>query len=500
MMCFAAHSSARRSARGLEHEDITAQAEVVKRGTGEAWLTAADIPNYLTLKPGNYRALAEFFEGIGIDNPRAGRFHRTWTNTAGTTFTDHVTWIEAATVVHNRYRSVWSTGMGEWINPSPVAVASSDISAARQEAVRERLFQSRGGRVGTGGKGVVALRFDHGVPAFTEHILPMLQARGLPAPQCHHIDDPEADWDQANLNFGSGIEIHSHSWTDRNAVSDTDIRREIVESRQEIERLIPNALVAGWMTPGIGAPGYNGWWDATGIEEKAAFPAQQLIDSTYGTSDISNSVWNALGARHWGHQSIDRDSGFNQYQSLVDQAANTRTGVVLMVHPTFVRDNESYIDFGQYEQVLDYIVEMRDAGRIEVLTVTGMSLTDPSTDYRDNMLHGDLSIWTGWGLGEIRTGNPGAGELKSSVSLANIPHVKGHVREFNLTASGSGVLSIRIHDSNTALLDITREVAVDGESLIRIPVGIPLDGGRIWFAVTAISGDVTVKGPRFQAI
>ena len=444
--------------------------------------------------------LAEFLEGIDIENPRAGRFHRTWTNTTGTTFTDHVMWIESATVVHNRYRSVWSTGMGDWIDPKLVEVGSRDISAARQEAVRERLFQSRGGRVGTGGKGVVALRFDHGVPAFTEHILPMLQARGLPASQCHHVDDPEADWAQANLNFGSGIEVYSHSWTHRDTSSDAGIRKEIVESRQELESLIPNALVAGWMTPGAGSEAYDGWWAATGIEARAPFYEQELIDATYGSADTNSSVWNVLGSRHWGHRSIDRDSGFSQYQSLIDQAADTKTGVVLMVHPTFIRDEASYIDFSEYEQVLDYIVQMRDVGRIEVLTATGMTLADPSTGYRDNMLHGDLSIWSGWGDGAIRSGTPASGELKHSVSLASIPHVKGHVRESTLSASGDGVLRVRIYDSNTGLLDTTRVMSVAGDTIIRIPVGIPRAGVRIWFAVTASSGDVTVADPKFQAV
>ena len=480
--------------------DITGQAEDIKRGTGEAWLTAADIPNYATLKPGNYRALAEFLEGIGIENPRAGRFHRTWTNTSGTNFTDHVTWIETATIVHNRYRSVWSTGMGDWINPAPVAVASSDISASRQEAVRERLFQSRGGRVGTGGKGVVALRFDHGVPAFTEHILPMLEARGLPASQCHHVDDPEASWTQANTNFGSGVEVHSHSWTHRDTTSDMEIRKEIVESRQELESLIPNALVAGWMTPGAGTEAYDGWWAATGLEARAPFYAQELIDSTYGSADTSSSVWNVLGARHWGHRSIDRDSGFSQYQSLIDQAANTKTGVVLMVHPTFIRDQETYIDFSEYEQVLDYIVAQRDAGKIEVLTVAGMTLADPSTDYRDNMLHGDLSLWSGWGSGASRTGDSGSGALSHDVSLANIPQVKGHVREFTIDATGTGALSIRIYDNDVALLDITRSVQVTDSQKIRIPVGIPRGGSRIRFSITCSSGSVTVTNPKLQAV
>lgn len=480
--------------------DIAGQAEVIKRGTGEAWLTAADIPNYATLEPGNYRALAEFLEGIGIENPRSGRFHRTWTNTAGTTFTDHVTWIESAKIVHQRYRSVWTTGMGDWINPTPVAVTSSDISAARQEAVRERLFQSRGGRIGTGGKGVVALRFDHGVPAFTEHILPMLQARGLPASQCHHIDDPEADWAQADVNFGSGIEVYSHSWTHRDTTSDEEIRKEIVESRQELERLIPNALVAGWMTPGAGAEAYDGWWAATGVEARAPFYAQQLIDSTYGSADTAPSVWNPLGSRHWGHRSIDRDTSFSQYQSLIDQAAATKTGVVLMVHPSFIRDNESYIDFSEYEQVLDYIVQMRDAGKIEVLTATGMTLADSSIGYRDNMLHGDLSIWTGWGSGSTRSGTPASGELKHSVSLANVPQVKGHVREFTIDASGAGTLQIRIYDSTTTLLDTTRTVQVTDVQKIRIPVGIPLGGSRIWFTITCSSGSVAVTNPKLQAI
>lgn len=480
--------------------EIARRDERIERGTGEAWLTAADIPNYKILRPGNYRALAEFLEGIGIENPRAGRFHRTWTNNEGTTFTDHVTWIEAATVVHNRYRSVWSNGMGHWITPKPVAVASSDISAARQEAVRERLFQSRGGRIGTDGRGVVALRFDHGMPAFTEHILPMLIERGLPASQCHHVADPEADWTQANVNFGSGIEVYSHSWTHRDTRSDEDIRKEVVDSRYEIERLIPNAFVAGWMTPGASSEAYDGWWAATGVEEKASFYAQQLIDSTYGSADTNSSVWNVLGSRHWGHRSIDRKSGFGQYQSLIDQAADTKTGVVLMIHPTFLRDSSSYIDFSEYEQVLDYIVLMRDAGKIEVLTATGMTLSDPSTGYRDNMFHGGLGIWSGWGVGESRTGTLESGELKHSVSLANIGHVKGHVREFLLNGSGTGVLRIRIYDSNNDLLDIRRDAVIERETTVRVPVGIPRAGKRIWVSLTVVSGTVTVTRPELRSV
>lgn len=43
--------------------ELSTQSERISRGTGEAWLTAADIPNYRTLKPGGYRAPRRIFRG-----------------------------------------------------------------------------------------------------------------------------------------------------------------------------------------------------------------------------------------------------------------------------------------------------------------------------------------------------------------------------------------------------------------------------------------------------
>src|SRR5699024_6641376 len=115
-------------------------------------------------------------------------------------------------------------------------------------------------------------------------------------------------------------------------------------------------------------------------------------------------------------------------------------------------------------------------------------------------VHGDLTIWDGWGSGDSRTGNPDSGTLTHSVSLANIGHVKGHVREFTIDASGAGALQIRIYNSDTSLLDITRTVQVTDAQRIRIPVGIPLGGSRIRFTIACSSGSVAVTNPKLQAV
>ena len=117
---------------------------------------------------------------------------------------------------------------------------------------------SKGGVIGTAGKGVVALRFDDYQNAFGEKIYPLLLARGLPCSMAliSRFNTAQSwgigtTWDEVRNWNRNGVEIWSHG-TDHKDYSQNGyagLYSQIVTSKAEIEA--QNIKVVGWVLPGV---------------------------------------------------------------------------------------------------------------------------------------------------------------------------------------------------------------------------------------------------------
>ena len=386
----------------------------------------------------------------------------------------------------------------EWSSSSSDAFAPAGASSGRENL----LAMSRGGKIGTGGKAVVSLRFDHNMGAFDENILALLRERQLPATMaCYYDmispvpgysnDDSAAagkTWDDIQQNFYRGIEVFSHSYSHQDASTAGAIRHEIVDSRADMEFAMPDVRVHGWAMPGVTGTQYMGWWQAwVDPETRMQHPAGQLLASTYGTYNVSGYGLNELGKAQSRYFGIESNTTAATAKSHIDRAIATTTGVTLMCHPNKI-GTDGYMPLAVFEEILDYIVAKRDAGEIMVLTMGGQAVADPSTGWR----HSLTPKVSGW------SGSP-TGTLSTIVNLSYLHDSGGGMRELAATVTGTGSVKLRVQDTNgTALMDVYQTIPVEDGGTVRLPVGIPRRSKSL--TLTAEASGVTITDIGLYAI
>lgn len=401
---------------------------------------------------------------------------------------------------------------GQWGEEWEETGSSLEIPATAN-AVREKLLASRGGRIGTAGKGAVALRFDHNVSPFQDKILPLLIERGLPASMAHFVNEmnPQPDysgsdetgktWADVTSQFYKGTEVWSHSWSHVDAATNEDIFHEIVDSKTELERVIPEAEVVGWIHPGTTGTQYLGYGPLRGQPEKhASTYAGALIEATYGADNRNGATLAPLGGRHFGNLWLDNASSSTATKNVIDMASASATGVALALHPNTVDKGAGYISTATLIEILDYIVTLRDAGKLEVLTVGGLTASDPGSGWRQNIAPA-LSEWSGWGSGEVRTGTPGGGVLSTSFSLTQHTYMHGTVRECRARAEGTGTISITVKDrTGVSTLLESRDFNIEGETVLHFPFGVARTNNGLRVEVECTAGEVAVSELTIRAL
>ncbi|MGV0328114.1 polysaccharide deacetylase family protein [Corynebacterium guaraldiae] len=386
----------------------------------------------------------------------------------------------------------------EWASSSSDAFAPAGASSGRENL----LAMSRGGKIGTGGKAVVSLRFDHNMAAFDKNIKPRLLERGLPAtmpcfynmivPQPGYTNDDSAaagkTWDDVQQNFYRGVEVFSHSYSHQDAASVAAITKEVSGSRTALEEAMPDVRVHGWAMPGVTGTQYLGWWQAwVDPETRMQHPAGQLLGSTYGTYNVSGYGLNELGKAQSRYFGIESNTTAATAKSHIDRAIATTTGVTLMCHPNKI-GTDGYMPLAVFEEILDYIVAKRDAGEIMVLTMGGQAVADPSTGWR----HSLTPKVSGW------SGGP-TGTLSTTANLSYLHDSGGGMRELAATVTGTGSVKLRVQAANgTVPMDVYRTFTIEDGGTAHLPVGIPRRSTTL--QITAEASGVTITDIGLYAI
>ena len=381
----------------------------------------------------------------------------------------------------------------KWSEAGGSSSGGGSAAAGRADLLRA----SRGGRIGTGGKAVVSLRFDHNLGGFDEKIKPLLLERGIPAtmpcfvdmmnPQPGYSNDDSAaagkTWTDLAQNFYRGIEVFSHSYSHQDAATSEDLEREITQSRSQLESNVPDMRVHGWAMPGVGGTQYMGWWKAwVEPETRLAHPAGQLLGSTYGTYNVSGYGYNELGKAQSRYFGIEDHKTAATAKSYIDQAIATTTGVTLMTHPHKV-GAVGCIPLAAFEEILDYIVEKRDAGEIIVLTMGGQAVADPSTSWRHNLTP-PISKWS-------KSGST----LTTSVTLSRMEDLGGGMRELVAEAEGTGTIKLTVEDpALNVTMKFYRTFNVSGGGTVHMPFGVPRRATSLKFTAEATGVTITNIG------
>lgn len=281
---------------------------------------------------------------------------------------------------------------------APLGLNNNGIHHARYLDAK----RSKGGVIGTNGRGVVAFRVDHMLDHHRSTTWPILRDRGI---ACGlgvvtgaignklTIEPTVTTWDELRRMHYEGCEIWAHSATHKDpapygTTGGLSAYGEIVQPRLDLEA--QNLRVMGFQMPGVTGvldPNYSGNFNT--IEQMGTANGQMLL-ANYGLLEIDRGSEGARrrlptdGCFMLGHATLDTMT-LAQAQANVDFAVDYAGGVELMFHPKYI-GMPGYMSIATFTALVDYVVAKREAGTIEILTPSGLAFADPSSNNRMNLL------------------------------------------------------------------------------------------------------------------
>ncbi|MGV8983993.1 polysaccharide deacetylase family protein [Clostridium sp.] len=372
---------------------------------------------------------------------------------------------------------------------------------------KERI--SKGGVIGTAGKGVVALRFDDYQNAFEKNIYPLLIARGLPCSMAliSRFNTAQSwgkgtTWDDVRTWNRNGVEIWSHG-TDHKDYSKKGLAglySQIVTSKLELEA--QNIKVVGWALPGVSPSTKN--LPYNGLKKPSDYDGAvgRLLMQTYALTEayaykpqriLPTNIYHGLN-----HITVSDNLGsLAASENAINVAIENKSGIEIMCHPGNL-GKPGRMTIAQFTTLLDYIKTQWDNGSIEVLTPSGLFFADPYSSTRlklnadDSFEHLTVDNPGAWiGTGKLpentietsggRTGTnflrindsiPNSGVSQNIISLDKLGVsgeqflFEGWIRPYG-TGTTTGMVKINDYD-NPNELNIIRKVVSNGSSWTKI--------------------------------
>lgn len=288
-----------------------------------------------------------------------------------------------------------------------------NVPPSYRQIMLDEMRRAKGGVIGIGNKGVIALRTDDWQDALRTTIQPLLAARGLP--WSHALIDgfrTEQPWGAgttwADMKSWSqnGMEIWSHGWDHKDYLGWDGLVRNVVTSKATIEA--QGLKVQGFSLPGVTpvytaeqrgcATPYNSLdtFDKYNSKEGALIADTYALSEAYASAsarDIPN-----YGYHGSGHVTIDSLT-LSAAKAWVDEVALYKTCLRFMWHSGNLGGG-GYMSVADFTAFLDYVVQLWDAGTIDVVTPSALPFIDRSSSRLDLLVGGDF-------LG-VSPGSPGA--------------------------------------------------------------------------------------------
>lgn len=377
-----------------------------------------------------------------------------------------------------------------------------------QHSLRVSEFKRRrGGCIGTYNFGAVAFRLDHnwddfiaanGI-GFLMDKYGIVGSMAMPAYEfnpAYSNQSTTGSWSDVQVwALNHGLEIMCHSYTHQDAQTIKDLDYEIRQSKEYLEAQMSGIKIDVWAQPGVSPPSgktaYMGMDSLVNIESIYNSRAGRMLMGNYAVvgghadgyfRELSGEVDQALT-----HYTIESETTSTNVINMINQASTTRTGLVLMMHPNVIGTSGN-MSLAVLEQIFQHVATLRDQGRIQNLTVGGMSLADSSSDHRRMLSENSYFVdgLTGWtGTGWAMENNYALSPLTTTALTqgrywSRRAAIAGSWQEFVVEAASSGgasSITITVTDtSNSSLLNISKTLALptDGTTAqIRIPFGIP---------------------------
>lgn len=390
------------------------------------------------------------------------------------------------------------------------------------KALVDAFLQARGGSIGTAGIAAVALRFDHNLANFRDIVLPLLRARSLPWSVAvntaqNHINAPAnggVTFPQIQgwaLNYGGEVLAHSHTHAD--STSTSAIVANVEDSLPILKTGAPQLVVEGFAVPGVGGTEWEGWTSTNTPEHftsKYVAASAVMKNFAFCTGYISGAIRPLMGTVTNGQTHVTMDSVTNGATVIgtLQQAQQLGAGVQLMMHPNMLTLTDG-ISPAVLTEILDWIVVERDAGRIVVLTTSGLVVADARHAYRQSILRPFGSdVWTGtsgWTFsGTTATGTSGAGIMSGSVVLSTLGHVRGRPRELVIDARSAAGAVLSMGVTGQSALSAARNITLPSDNAwrtYRVPFTVPASGTSLTVNLGRVSGGaLEIRTPAIRSI
>lgn len=397
------------------------------------------------------------------------------------------------TRVLRRFRN--SAGLWQpWSEDGRHDVNYIDPGSGRRDTIVEAGLQRRGGVVGTGGKGAIALRFDHHLAQFGTKVLPLLKQYRLPWGQMLNPGNRGSGndtwtWGQiAQECHQSGGEVWNHSWSHTDVTHPAHADAQITNALTSLRDNLPSLWIDSWAPPG--QPSYLGY-EGQDTPEKhwGTYPGRLILAQHAFVRGYYPGVYQPLSAPNLvgaSHATIDAQTAA-WVQAAIRGARDTASGLTLMLHPNYL-DQSGYMTTAQLGQVLAYIAQLRDAGEIVVLSNAGILMADASVPVGQTNL--------------LSAADPGtvAGTWSQAVTSRKYGTQLGVPHEAEAWVMGSGSTTLRVQvASPTYPADQSHTVTLVAGTPQRLSVLVtpPIDTTAITVSLT---GSVTHTGIRYRPI
>lgn len=356
---------------------------------------------------------------------------------------------------------------GDWVQ---VGGKATDLtpSLAYREHLRQGLSARKGGTIGTAGRGVIALRFDDAPVQFREKVLPILKELDLPftrvttAKSIHdEIIDPAEFPLMEAYSLECGGEVWNHGMDHKNASGEAAIIENFVGARTFLRQAMPRIPIDCFAPPGGATAKFDGHGRSLLPEQWDTFAGQIIMrNHALAAGYYENSYHRLLDG-------IPRDGetpyGIDPYsltriKELVNRAVNWKVGISFICHPQNI-DTTGNISLTTFTEAMRYIAAERAAGRLLVLTLSGMAYADRSSNVRNDLMPTDTytaPVLEKFEFPQYRQGfNGSTRELTATVRAAAGSTVTSSIAGMSKTHTvpASGVLYLR--HAVTLPLDLT---------------------------------------------
>ena len=380
------------------------------------------------------------------------------------------------------YRARNATGVWtEWsrLDGGGGSGSGDATGAARRDFLVSQLHDRKGGTIGTGGKAAVAFRFDHWMTQFNILAVPLLEKYNMPWAQALNARSDNGysggtmNWAATQAKaISTGGEVFNHSATHRDAQTSDKLIDEIVTGRDELRAKFPLLTIDGWMQPGTS--GSYGGLQPYRNEDDYATEAGTLVANYHAIVYGYRGGFTRLDGEPsigQGHLSMDRLT-VAQVKQHIDRAVSLGAGVVLMMHPNALDGTleNSKMTAAAFEEVLKYVDALRTAGKLEVLSASGLQVADSSHGTRRHLIDVDL---TGSGTGYR--------DLGWEQVIADGPH------EVHATIKSAGTVTIRVATADN-VLNKTWTLSINGWREVWLPFTLPVGASRVTVTTTGATG------------